>query len=96
MKQIRIQIEYEARQWRESDFYNLDGTRRRVSDGSTIPNDVTMVVEICGKTVTAFFQKSPDETMPDDVKLSDGTVLKCVGCDENGVVTATGFFSSSE
>ena len=94
MKLIRIQIEYEARQWRESDFYNLDGTRRRVSDGSIL-NEVSMV-EIFGKTVTAFFQKSPDKTMPDDIKLSDGTVLKCVGCDENGVVTATGFFASSE
>ena len=94
MKLIRMQIEYEARRWRESDFYNLDGTRRSVSDGSIL-NEVSMV-EIFGKTVTAFFQNSPDKTMPDDIKLSDGTVLKCVGCDENGVVTATGFFASSE
>ncbi len=79
---------------KKSDFYNLDGTLRKSSDVATILNDVAMV-EVYGKTVTAFFQKSSDETMPDDVQLSDGTVLKCVGCDENGVVTATGFFVSS-
>lgn len=93
MKLIRMQIEYETRQKRGSDFYNIDGTP--IPGAPHLhPNEVAMV-EIYGKTVTALFQKSPDETMPDDVKLQDGTVLKCVGCDDDGVVTATRFFSSS-
>ena len=94
MKLIRMQIEYETRKKRGSDFYSIDGTP--IPGAPHLhPNDVAMV-EIYGKTVTAFFQKPPDETMPDDVQLSDGTVLKCVECDEDGVVTATGFFASSE
>jgi len=93
MKLIRMQIEYEARQKRGSDFYSIDGTLIQGAP-HLHPNEVAMV-EVYGKTVTAFFQKSSDETMPDDVQLSDGTVLKCVGCDENGVVTATRFFASS-
>ena len=97
MKLIRMQIEYETRQKRESDFYNIDGTL--IQEAPYIipyisPNGVA-IVEICGQTITAFFQKSPDEHMPDTVQIPDGSELQCIGCDENGVVTATRFFASS-
>jgi len=93
MKLIRIQIEYEARQKRGSDFYSIDGTLIQGAP-HLHPNEVAMV-EVYGKTVTAFFQKSSDETMPDTVQIPDGSELQCIGCDENGVVTATRFFASS-
>ena len=93
MKLIRMQIEYEARQKRGSDFYSIDGTLIQGAP-HLHPNEVAMV-EVYGKTVTAFFQKSSDETMPDTVQIPDGSELQCIGCDENGVVTATRFFASS-
>lgn len=97
MKLIRMQIEYEVREKRESDFYNIDGTLIQGAQYISpyiSPNGVA-IVEIYGQTITAFFQKSPDEPMPDAVRIPDGRELQCIGCDDDGVVTATRFFASS-
>jgi hypothetical protein len=81
------------REWRVSDYYTLDGSP--LPDFCKGKEAWEIVrVEIFGHNITAQFQKQKDEPMPDTVEIPEGT-LKCIQCDEYGVVTADGYFPAN-